>query len=146
MKKPSYDLYIDDKSQNVDSYWKIHNTNNNSKRVHGEIVNKGWGKEIIFVNNKDYCGKILCFEKGKACSMHYHIEKKETWYVSKGKFVFSWIDPEKGVTSTEYLNVGDIITNNRGEAHQLEALEESEIFEVSTFHKDNDSYRIYKGD
>jgi len=28
----------------------------------------------------------------------------------------------------------------------MEALEESEIFEVSTFHKDSDSYRIEKGD
>ena len=27
MKKPSYDLYIDDKSFNVDNYWKIPKTN-----------------------------------------------------------------------------------------------------------------------
>lgn len=46
----------------------------------------------------------------------------------------------------QYLNVGDVITNERGEAHQMEALENSEIFEVSTFHKDSDSYRIEKGD
>jgi len=35
---------------------------------------------------------------------------------------------------------------NEGEARQMEALEESEIFEVLTFHKDSDSYRIEKGD
>lgn len=56
------------------------------------------------------------------------------------------IDTEKGITHSEYLKVGDVITNERGEPHQMEALEDSEIFEVSTKHYDNDSYRIYKGD
>jgi|TARA_B110000971_G_C20031876_1_gene511838 quercetin dioxygenase-like cupin family protein len=146
MGKPSYDLYIDDKSINVDKHWKIPTKNLKSKKIESKIVKKGWGKEIWFVNNDEYCGKILCFDKGKKFSMHYHVEKKETWYIAKGKFLFSWICQEKGIVYNEYLNVGDVITNERGEAHQMEALEESEIFEVSTFHKDSDSYRIEKGD
>ena len=146
MGKPSYELYIEDKSKNVDKYWKIPTKNIKSKKIESKIVKKGWGKEIWFVNNDEYCGKILCFDKGKKFSMHYHVEKKETWYIAKGKFLFSWICPQKGIVYNEYLNVGDVITNERGEAHQMEALEESEIFEVSTFHKDSDSYRIEKGD
>jgi mannose-6-phosphate isomerase-like protein (cupin superfamily) len=146
MKKPSYDLYIDDKSVNVDKYWKIPSKNYKSKKLESKIVKKGWGKEIWFVNSNEYCGKILCLNKGKKCSMHYHIEKKETWYISKGEILFSWICPQNGITYSEYLNTGDVITNERGEAHQVEALEYSEIFEVSTFHKDSDSYRIEKGD
>jgi quercetin dioxygenase-like cupin family protein len=51
-----------------------------------------------------------------------------------------------GITYTEYLNVGDVITNERGEPHQLIALEDSEVFEVSTKHYDEDSFRIHKGD
>ena len=144
--KPSYDLYIDDKSINVDDYWKVPKMNEISKKKESEIVEKGWGKEIIFVNNDEYCGKILCFNKGKKFSMHYHLKKKETWYINKGKFILNWIDIEKGITHSEYLNIGDVITNERGEPHQMEALEDSEIFEVSTKHYDNDSYRIYKGD
>jgi len=146
MGKPSYDLYIDDKSVNVDKHWKIPTKNLKSKKIESKIVKKGWGKEIWFVNNDEYCGKILCFDKGKKFSMHYHVEKKETWYIAKGKFLFSWICPQKGIVYNEYLNIGDVITNERGEAHQMEALEDSEIFEVSTFHKDSDSYRIEKGD
>jgi len=145
MNKPSYDKYIDDKSENVDKLWRIPNTNK-TKKLPVKEVKKGWGKEIWFVNNDEYCGKLLCFDKGKKFSMHYHIEKKETWYISKGKFILTWIDTEHGKTYSEYLNEGDVITNERGEPHQMEALEESVIFEVSTTHKDSDSYRIEKGD
>lgn len=145
--KPSYDVYIDDKSFNVDSHWPVPQENKlvKTKKITTEIVPKGWGREIIFVNNDEYCGKILCFDKGKKFSMHFHIRKKETWYVSKGKFILVWIDTLNGITYTEYLNVGDVITNERGEPHQLIALEDSEVFEVSTKHYDEDSFRIWKG-
>ena len=35
------------------------------------FVKKGWGSELWIVNNKDYCGKILTFEKGKKLSIHF---------------------------------------------------------------------------
>jgi quercetin dioxygenase-like cupin family protein len=143
--KPDYDVYIDDKSFNVDTLWPMEPPPNSKKQT-TTIVEKGWGKEIIFVNNNEYCGKILCFEKGKKFSMHYHLKKKETWYVSKGSFTLIWIDTTIGAQYSETLNVGDVITNERGDPHQLIALEYSEIFEVSTKHYDEDSFRIYKGD
>jgi quercetin dioxygenase-like cupin family protein len=147
MGKPNYDFYIDDKSFNVDTYWPLPKEGDTkSKKLQSEIVPKGWGQEIIFVNNPEYCGKILCFNKGKKFSMHYHIQKKETWYVAKGKFLLHWIETENGVPHSEYLNVGDVITNERGEPHQVVALEDSELFEVSTRHYDEDSFRMWKGD
>jgi len=147
MGKPDYDIYIDDKSFNVDSFWPVPSIQPplKSKKLPIEIVPKGWGKEIIFVNNDEYCGKLLCFEKGKKFSMHYHIKKKETWYVSKGKFILIWVETENGTTHTEYLSVGDVITNERGEPHQLIAVEDAEVFEVSTKHYDEDSFRMWKG-
>ena len=147
MEKPSYDMYIDDKSFNVDSFWPVPNIEQTkTKKLPVEFGSKGWGKEIIFVNNDEYCGKLLCFEKDKKFSMHYHIKKKETWYVSKGSFILIWVEHETGTTYREYLKVGDVITNERGEPHQLIALEESEVFEVSTKHYDEDSFRMWKGD
>ena len=147
--KPSYDCCIDDKSFNVDDYWCVPppNSENNviNKKIKSEVVIKGWRKEIVFVNNGEYCGKILSFEKGKKFSMHYHLLKKETWYVSKGRFIFIWIDTSNGTKHSEYLEVGDVVTNERGEPHQLIALEDADIFEVSTQHFDTDSYRIWKG-
>jgi quercetin dioxygenase-like cupin family protein len=147
MGKPNYDIYIDDKSFNVDTFWPVPNENipDKSKKLPIEIVPKGWGKEIIFVNNDEYCGKLLCFDKGKKFSMHYHLKKKETWYVSKGTFILIWVDTTEGITYTEYLKVGDVITNERGEPHQLIAIEDAEVFEVSTKHYDDDSFRMWKG-
>ena len=146
MGKPNYDIYIDDKSFNVDTVWPVPNKPvEKTKKLPVEIVKKGWGKEVIFVNNDEYCGKLLCFEKDKKFSMHYHIKKKETWYVSKGRFILIWVETDTGTTHTEYLEVGDVITNERGEPHQLIALEDSEVFEVSTKHYDEDSFRMWKG-
>ena len=148
MGKPDYDIYIDDKSFNVDTYWPMPDNKKEvkSKKLPVEIVKKGWGKEVIFVNNDEYCGKLLCFEKDKKFSMHYHLKKKETWYVSKGRFILIWVETDNGTTHTEFLEVGDVITNERGEPHQLIALEDSEVFEVSTKHYDEDSFRMWKGD
>jgi quercetin dioxygenase-like cupin family protein len=146
MKKPDYDIYYDDKSVNIDDFLPvIKDRPTETKKEIVEIVVKGWGKEIIFVNNDEYCGKLLCFDKGKKCSMHYHLKKKETWYVSKGTFLLLWIETTNGIQYTEKLTVGDVITNERGAPHQLIALEDSEVFEVSTKHFDDDSYRIKKG-
>jgi quercetin dioxygenase-like cupin family protein len=145
MGKPNYDVYIDDKSFNVDTVWPVPKEGGKSKKLPVEIVPKGWGKEVIFVNNDEYCGKLLCFEKDKKFSMHYHIKKKETWYVSKGSFILIWVETGSGTTHTEYLKVGDVITNERGEPHQLIALEDAEVFEVSTKHYDEDSFRMWKG-
>ena len=112
------------------------------------IVEKGWGREIIFVNNDMYCGKLLCFDKaGSKGSMHFHGKKTETWYVQSGRFCVWYINPGDASRCSEILNVGDIWTNEVCEPHQLEALEDdSVIFEVSTPDDPQDSYRIEKGD
>lgn len=108
-------------------------------------VPKGWGYEIVIVNNEKYCGKVLVFNKGCKFSMHYHLIKQETWYVNKGKFRFNWIDTEIGKTNFKFLITGDVVTIPIGLPHQLEALEDGEIFEISTQHFDSDSYRVFKG-
>ena len=116
--------------------------------VQPKIVKKGWGKEIWIHNDNEYCGKILRFTTaGNKFSLHYHIIKKESWYVSKGAFEYIWLDTEKGTEHSEAIVEGDCLTIERGQPHQLIALRDmSEIFEVSTEHFDEDSYRIRTGD
>ena len=108
-------------------------------------IPKGWGHELIIVNNEKYCGKILVFKAGCKFSMHYHLIKQETWYVNKGQFTFNWIDTNTAERNTLYLREGDVVTIPIGMPHQLTAIEEGEIFEISTEHFDSDSYRVEKG-
>ena len=107
-------------------------------------VEKLWGYELCIHNDKQYCGKLLVFPKeGSNFSMHYHMIKNETWYVQSGRFQFDWIDNTK--LHRMVINEGDVIYIERGKPHQLTALEEdSSIFEVSTEHFEDDSYRIYR--
>ena len=116
------------------------------KIQHPKRVEKKWGYELWIHNDTDYCGKLLVFTKsGNKFSMHYHMIKDETWYVQKGAFQFDWIDTENGERCYTQIQKGDVIEIKKGLPHQLTALtEEATIFEVSTQHFDEDSYRIYR--
>ena len=116
------------------------------KIQHPKRVAKKWGYELWIHNDTDYCGKLLVFTKsGNKFSMHYHMIKDETWYVQKGAFQFDWIDTENGERCYTQIQEGDVIEIKKGLPHQLTALtEEATIFEVSTQHFDEDSYRIYR--
>ena len=109
-------------------------------------IPKGWGNEVIIANNELYCGKLLVFKKGARFSMHYHMIKDETWYVQEGEFIYRWIDTESAEVNQEVLIVGDSVRQRPGQPHQLEALTDGTIYEVSTTHYDSDSYRVWKGD
>ena len=116
-------------------------------RVHeGCSVPKGWGEEIIIENNELYCGKVLIFNQGCKFSMHYHMEKDECWYVEQGEFIYRWIDTETAEMNETKLKKGDVVRQRPGQPHQIEALTNGRIFEVSTHHEDSDSYRVQKGD
>ena len=114
--------------------------------TNGCCVPKGWGEEIIIENNEMYCGKVLIFNQGCKFSMHYHMIKDETWYVEYGEFLYRWIDTETADINEEKLVEGDVVRQRPGQPHQLEALSNGRIFEVSTHHEDSDSYRVLPGD
>jgi len=112
----------------------------------GDIYKKAWGYELWVVNDDEYCGKLLVFDKDKKFSMHYHLIKKESWYVAEGEFEYGWIDTEAATHNVVWLQQGDIIDLERGQPHQLKALTQgATIFEVSTKHYEEDSYRVLPG-
>ena len=116
------------------------------KVCEGCKVPKGWGEELIIENNEMYCGKLLIFKKGCKFSMHYHLIKDETWYVDKGEFLYRWIDTGTAEIHEQKLKVGDVVRQRVGQPHQIMAITDGTIFEVSTQHFDDDSYRVFKGD
>jgi mannose-6-phosphate isomerase-like protein (cupin superfamily) len=109
-------------------------------------VEKQWGYELWIHNDSQYCGKLLVFtNSGNKFSMHYHMLKNETWYVQEGAFQFDWIDTESAERCYTQLQKGDVVYIEKGLPHQLTALiDNSIVFEVSTEHFDEDSYRIYR--
>jgi mannose-6-phosphate isomerase-like protein (cupin superfamily) len=109
-------------------------------------VQKGWGKEIWLVNNNKYCGKILKFNAGSKFSMHYHVNKEETFYILDGHLRLKYFDLSNAEEKNEDLYSGDIVDIPQFNPHKIEAIKESTIIEISTHHEDSDSYRIAKGD
>lgn len=100
-----------------------------------DIVIKTWGHEKIIENGPEYCGKLLCFKAGGQTSMHFHRRKLETMYLQSGKVLIRFEDRTVG------LDVGEKIQIQRGEKHQIIAVEDSELFECSTQDFSDDSFR-----
>jgi mannose-6-phosphate isomerase-like protein (cupin superfamily) len=111
------------------------------------FVSKGWGYEDWIVNKPEYCGKLLFFKKGKMCSWHYHEKKDETFYVQRGelKVIYGW-DDDITKAKTVTLEPGDSFHVPVGLRHQMVGMLDTDMFEFSTTHFDEDSYRVTNGD
>ena len=110
-------------------------------------VPKGWGYEKWIVNTDEYCGKLLFFNKGKRCSWHYHKIKDETFYLQSGSILLFYGDTDSlEDAKTLLLEPGDKFHIYRGLRHQMVAQADSELFEFSTQHFDEDSHRVISGD
>ena len=113
-----------------------------------KVVDKEWGQEIWLANNEeeDYCGKILHIEPGHSSSMHYHAKKHETFYILEGGLRVEIINTETPERTMNVLKKGDVFVIDRFVPHQLSPVGENAVkfIEISTFHRDSDSYRIEK--
>ena len=94
-------------------------------------VEKPWGYELIFAKTKDYVGKILHITKGHQLSLQYHREKEETIYVATGRMMFMF-EEKPGQLSEIELKAGEAHHVPPGKQHRMIALEDCDIFEVST--------------
>lgn len=94
-------------------------------------VLKPWGKEIWFAMEPEYVGKILHIKKGHRYSLQYHEKKKETQYILKGKVRFL-LGENVDTLGIYMLSPGDKLDVQPLMIHRAEALEDSEILEVST--------------
>lgn len=97
---------------------------------------KVWGYEKWLENNKKYCCKLLSLNKGYQCSLHYHKEKDEMFFITQGHVR---LELNGKVT---HLRTGDFARIKPNTKHRFRGIEDSIIIEVSTYHKESDSYRI----
>jgi mannose-6-phosphate isomerase-like protein (cupin superfamily) len=119
----------------------------NRSRAPIKIVPKGWGREVWIANEERYCGKILEIRKGKKCSLHFHKIKAESFYLRAGRLIVRVQDSAESEAIDEFvLEAGQCMDVPIGMIHQMEALEDAELYEFSTQHFDSDSHRLVKGD
>lgn len=122
-------------------------TSSNDAKDPIKFVSKGWGYEKWIVNCPMYCGKILFLAKGKKCSWHYHRQKDEVFYVQSGaiEVIYSYENSSEAADKIILIE-GDKFHVPSGMRHQMFALKDTELFEFSTEHFDEDSIRLEKGD
>ena len=98
-------------------------------------VPKVWGEEHWIVN-REYCGKKLLLTRGHRCSLHYHKNKDEVFYVILGRVLLEY------GSEARVMEVGDHQRIAPGVVHRFWGIEDSAIIEFSTHHEDEDSYRV----
>jgi quercetin dioxygenase-like cupin family protein len=90
-------------------------------------VEKPWGYELHWAKTERYVGKLIHVNAGHALSLQYHNLKDETIYLHSGKLLF-----EIEVAGQLQMLPGERIHVTPKTVHRMTAIEDSDIFEVST--------------
>jgi quercetin dioxygenase-like cupin family protein len=93
-------------------------------------VDKPWGYELHWAHTDRYVGKLIHVNKGHALSLQYHNKKDETIFLWAGKMLFE-IDVDGTLTKRE-MQPGESVHVTPGTIHRMTAIEDADIFEVST--------------
>ena len=93
-------------------------------------VEKPWGYELHWARTDRYVGKLIHVNQGHALSLQYHNVKDETIFLWSGKILFE-IDVAGTLTKREMFP-GEAVHITPKTVHRMTALEDSDIFEVST--------------
>lgn len=101
-----------------------------SGRVEIKTVPKPWGHESIWAHTDRYVGKILHINAGQALSVQYHDRKDETVHLLSGELVYRVQMGEK--LEDMHLKAGESFRITPGTIHQMEAVTDCDVLEVST--------------
>jgi mannose-6-phosphate isomerase-like protein (cupin superfamily) len=86
-------------------------------------------------------------KQGKQCSWHYHNLKDETFYLQSGelRILTGWSD-DLSLADSLVLRPGQAFHVPRGLRHRFFGSLDSYMFEFSTQHFGDDSFRVQPGD
>jgi mannose-6-phosphate isomerase len=93
-------------------------------------VEKPWGYELHWAKTDRYVGKLIHVNAGHALSLQYHNLKDETIYLHSGRLLFE-IQQGEDLVKREMLP-GERVHIRAKTIHRMTAIEDSDIFEVST--------------
>ena len=101
-----------------------------SGRVDIKTVPKPWGHETIWAHTDRYVGKVLHIKAGHALSVQYHDRKDETVHLLTGELVYR---VQMGDALEDMrLKAGESFRITPGTIHQMEAVTDCDVLEVST--------------
>jgi mannose-6-phosphate isomerase-like protein (cupin superfamily) len=98
-------------------------------------VDKPWGHELVWASTSHYVGKILHVKAGEVLSLQYHHQKDETMHVLAGELILRTREGEDLVERP--FGQGESAHIPPGLVHQIEAVVDSDVLEVSTPHLDD---------
>src|SRR5262245_30589660 len=94
-------------------------------------VDKQWGHELIWAVTDRYVGKVLVIEAGRRLSLQKHVIKDESILITAGRMRL-YLEDDAGEVRVEELVAGDHRHVPTGRIHRYEAIERTELMEVST--------------
>ena len=99
-------------------------------------VEKPWGHEMIWAVTDRYVGKVLHIKAGQKLSLQYHRKKDETVMVWAGRMQFEHFVRGAGAPD-QGDGPGDAFHVTPGLRHRMIAIEDTDVFEVSTTELDD---------
>ena len=93
-------------------------------------VAKPWGYELHWAVTERYVGKVLHVNAGQALSLQYHNRKEETILLWSGRLLFEIQEGDRLVRRE--LKPGDRVHVTPKTVHRMTAIDDCDIFEVST--------------
>jgi mannose-6-phosphate isomerase len=103
-----------------------------SGRAKVTYVPKPWGHETIWAQSERYTGKILHINAGHELSVQYHNRKDETVYLLSGEIVYRVQREGDDILDDVQLKVGESFRITPGTIHQMVAVTDCDVLEVST--------------
>jgi mannose-6-phosphate isomerase len=94
-------------------------------------VVKPWGYELWYALTERYAGKVLHVDRGHRLSLQFHERKDESCYLLSGRLLLIQ-GPSAEQLEERVLDTGAVWRNRPGDVHTIEALEDSDVLEVST--------------
>ena len=112
---------------------------------YGSVSNKDWGNVIKVIDNEEnnYSGRILNINQNQMTSTHFHSKKHKTLYVLQGTLTIEIIEPDNAELVQYVVDSEECFEIEQNVAHRLMAKDGGvTVIEVSTFHHDEDVYRV----
>jgi mannose-6-phosphate isomerase-like protein (cupin superfamily) len=94
-------------------------------------VDKPWGYELRWAMTDRYLGKVIHINKGHRLSLQYHVQKDESILIISG-LIDLVLEDERGEVGTHRMSPGMTARVRPGRRHRFVAVEDSDIFEVSS--------------